>query len=66
MPTAKQKKRSQNKRYYQDHKEWLSLQAHKNYAANSDKKKAASMEYFEAHKASKKIIVIVHVYHEHF
>ena len=38
MPTAKQKKRAQNKKYYQDHKEKLSLQARGNYAANSDKK----------------------------
>ena len=38
MPTAKQKKRARNKKYYQDHKEKLSLQAHENYADNSKKK----------------------------
>ena len=50
MPSKVQKKRAQNKKYYKDHKEKLSLQACENYAANSDVKKCASKEYFEAHK----------------
>ena len=50
MPSKVQKKRAQNKKYYKDHKEKLSLQACENYAANSDVKKFASKEYFEAHK----------------
>ena len=50
MPTRLQKKRAQNKKYYIDHKEKLTLQACKNYAANSDFKKCASKEYCETHK----------------
>ena len=50
MPTRLQKKRAQRKKYYTDHKEKLSLQARKNYAANSDLKKCASKEYCETHK----------------
>ena len=38
MPSKVQKKRAQNKKYYKDHKEKLSLQACENYAANSDVK----------------------------
>ena len=47
MPTRLQKKRAQRKKY---HEEKLSLQARKNYAANSDLKKCASKEYCETHK----------------
>ena len=50
MPTRFQKKRAQRKRYFIDHKEKLSLQASKNYAANSVFKKCASKEYCETHK----------------
>ena len=46
MPTFRQKKRAQNKKYYQDHKEKLSLQAGKNDAAKKIFKKPASMENF--------------------
>ena len=49
MPTRLQKKEAQNKKYYMDHKEKLSLQACKNYTANSDLKKCASKEYCETH-----------------
>ena len=38
MPNRLQKKRTQNKYFYKDHKEKLSLQACENYAANSEKK----------------------------
>ena len=50
MPSRVQKKREQKKQYYIDHKEKLSLQARKNYAANCDLKKCASKEYCETHK----------------
>ena len=53
MPSRLQKKRAQNKKYYEDHKEKLSLKACQNYAANSDFKKLASKQYFEAHKEQK-------------
>ena len=53
MPSRVQKKRAQKKQYYIDHKEKLSLQARKNYAANSDLKKCASKEYCETHKEQK-------------
>ena len=53
MPSRLQKKREQNKKYYIDHKEKLSLQACTNYAANSDIKKCASKEYCETHKEQK-------------
>ena len=46
MPTSKQKKRAQNKKYYQDHKEKLSLQAGENDAAKKIFQKPASMEKF--------------------
>ena len=45
MPNAKQKKRAQNRKYYQDHKEKLSLQAYENYAANGDKKKKRQLQW---------------------
>ena len=50
MPSRLKKKRAQNKKYYKEHKEKLSLQARENYAANRDAKKSASNKYFEAHK----------------
>ena len=39
MPSRLKKKRAQNKKYYKEHKDKLSLQARENYAANRDKKK---------------------------
>ena len=53
MPSRLEKKRAQNKKYYKDHKEKLSLQACQNYAANSDLKRRASKQYFETHKQQK-------------
>ena len=53
MPSRLEKKRTQNKKYYKDHKEKLSLQACQNYAANSDLKRRASKQYFETHKEQK-------------
>ena len=53
MPSRLEKKRAQNQKYYEDHKEKLSLKACQNYAANSDLKKRASKQYFEAHKEQK-------------
>ena len=51
MPSKVQKKRAQNKKYYKDHKEKLSLQACENYAANSDVKNCASKEYLKLIKS---------------
>ena len=53
MPSRLEKKRAQNKKYYKDHKEKLSLKACQNYAANGDLKRRASKLYFEAHKEQK-------------
>ena len=57
MSSAKQKKRAQNKKYYQDHKEIYSLQAHENYAANSDQKRQIQWNILKLKKIKSLLIL---------